>query len=33
LYEFTHWFVTRVISRAWRRIPAMYCLAVSDRWY
>src|SRR5919198_1424830 len=24
LYEFTHWFVTNVISGAWARIPAMY---------
>src|ERR671924_2386499 len=27
LYEFTHWFVTSVISAACSRIPAMYRLA------
>src|SRR3990170_4542111 len=31
LYEFTHWFVTSVISGAWRRMPAMYDFAVFDR--
>src|SRR6478736_2572773 len=33
LYELTHWFVTSVISGAWRRMPAMYARAVLDRWY
>src|SRR5919204_5250732 len=33
LYEFTHWLVTRVISGACPRIPAMKFLAVFERWY
>src|SRR5436190_17477294 len=33
LYEFTHWFVTSVISGACRSSPAMYAFAVEDRWY
>src|SRR5437588_9874656 len=32
LYEFTHWLVTRVISRACLRTPAMYAFPVLDRW-
>src|SRR4051812_48685003 len=31
LYEFTHWFVTAVISRAWVSSPAMNARAVFDR--
>src|SRR5919197_6077660 len=31
LYEFTHWFVTAVISRAWVSRPAMNARAVLDR--
>src|SRR4051794_26644350 len=31
LYEFTHWFVIAVISRAWVRIPAMNARAVLER--
>src|SRR5262249_57882611 len=30
LYEFTVWFVTAVISRAWRSKPAMKCLPGFD---
>ncbi len=33
LYEFTHWFVTAVISRAWTRMPAMNAFATFERWY
>ena len=33
MYEFTHWFVTSVISGACARMPAMYCFAIFDRWY
>src|ERR671937_1166217 len=33
LYEFTHWFVTSVISRACVRMPAMYPRATFERWY
>src|SRR5919204_5790981 len=33
LYEFTHWFVTRVISRACLKMPAMYPRATFERWY
>src|SRR5258708_32683122 len=32
LYEFTHWFVTAVISPAWRRRPAMNERPVFDSW-
>ncbi len=31
MYEFTHWLVTAVISRAWRSTPAMNAFAVFDR--
>src|SRR3954470_7878698 len=31
LYEFTHWLVTAVISRAWVSRPAMNARAVFDR--
>src|SRR6187401_2264747 len=33
LSEFTHWFVTQVISGAWCRMPAMKCRAVLESWY
>jgi hypothetical protein len=33
LYEFTHWFVTAVISAACLSRPAMNCRAVLLSWY
>ena len=33
MYEFTHWFVSSVISGACCSSPAMYDFAVFDRWY